>query len=151
MTVPTGYFEDFQEGMTFQTAGRTITEADIVNFAGLSGDYNPIHTNAAYAATTRFGQRVAHGLLGLSVVSGLATQVGFMGEMVEAFLDIEWKFREPVFPGDTIRAELKITETKAARRLGGGIVSFEITVRKQDGKQAARGVWRLLFKSRELA
>ncbi|MCZ7570377.1 MAG: MaoC/PaaZ C-terminal domain-containing protein [Ardenticatenaceae bacterium] len=148
MSTPSGYFEDFAEGMVFHTAGRTISEADIVNFAGLSGDYNPIHTNATYAAGTMFGQRVAHGLLGLSIASGLATQLGFMGDKVEAFLDLEWKFRQPVFIGDTIHAEIKIGETKAARRLGGGIVSFEINLLNQDDKQVGRGVWRVLFKSK---
>lgn len=148
MNVPSGYFEDFTEGMIFHTAGRTVTEADIVNFAGLSGDFNPIHTNAVYAAGTMFGKRVAHGLLGLAIASGLAVQLGFMGDKVEAFLDLEWKFRQPIFIGDTIRAEITVSETKPARRLGGGIVSFDVVLLNQDDKQTGRGTWRILFKSK---
>ena len=143
-----GYFEDFSEGLTFRTAGRTITEADIVNFAGLSGDFNPIHVNASYAEGTMFGQRIAHGLLVLSIASGLATGLGFMGEKVEAFLGIEWKFRAPVFIGETIHVELKVRETRAMPRLGGGIVTFDARVIKPDGSVAQRGEWSLLFKRR---
>jgi 3-hydroxybutyryl-CoA dehydratase len=143
-----GYFEDFSTGMTFVTAGRTVTEADIVNFAGLSGDFNPIHTNAAYAAGTGFEQRIAHGLLVLSIASGLATGLGFMGDKVEAFLGLEWKFRAPVFIGDTIHVEVQVEKTRAARRLGGGIVTFDVQVVKQDGARAQKGTWQLLFKRR---
>ncbi|MDQ4074783.1 MAG: dehydratase [Chloroflexota bacterium] len=143
-----GYFEDFTEGMTFTTAARTITEADIVNFAGLSGDFNPIHVNAAYAESTMFGQRIAHGLLVLSVTSGLTTGLGFMGDKVEAFMGLEWKFRAPVFIGDTIHVALAVSRTRASRRLGGGIVFFDIQVVKQDGTVTQKGDWQILFKSR---
>ena len=143
-----GYFEDFQEGMTFVTGGRTITETDIVNFAGLSGDYNPIHTNAAYAATTPFEQRIAHGLLGLSVASGLTTGVGFMGDKVEAFMGLEWKFRAPIFIGDTIHTKMSVKKTRNMKRLNGGLVNLDVEVVKQDGTTVQRGVWKLLFKSR---
>jgi 3-hydroxybutyryl-CoA dehydratase len=145
-----GYFEDFAEGMTFHSAGRTITEADIVGFAGLSGDFNPIHTNAAYAAGTMFEQRIAHGLLVLSIASGLATQLGFMGDRVEAFMGLEWKFRAPVFIGDTIQVELEVKSLRYMRRLGGGLVNFAIRVNKQDGSNVQRGDWELLFKSRPM-
>jgi acyl dehydratase len=143
-----GWFEDFTEGLTFHTAGRTITEADITNFAGLSGDFNPIHVNAAYAAETIFGQRIAHGLLVLSVASGLAVQGGFMGDKLEAFLSLEWEFRGPVFIGDTVQVELTVKELRPMRRLGGGFVTFQVRVNKQDGTTAQRGQWKLLFKSR---
>jgi 3-hydroxybutyryl-CoA dehydratase len=143
-----GYFEDFTAGMTFVTAGRTITEADIVNFAGISGDFNPIHTNAAYAAGTMFGQRIAHGILGLSIASGLATGLGWMGDRVEAFMGMEWKFRAPIFMGDTIRVEIKVTNSRAMSRLGGGIVMMAVEVKKQDDTVVQKGEWQLLFKSR---
>lgn len=143
-----GYFEDFAEGQRFRTAGRTIGEADIVRFAGLSGDFNPIHVNASYAATTMFGQRIAHGLLVLSVASGLATGLGFMGEKVEAFMGLEWKFRAPVLIGDTIHVEIAVASTRPMRRLGGGLVGFDVQVVKQDGTTVQKGNWQLLFKSR---
>jgi 3-hydroxybutyryl-CoA dehydratase len=148
MAAMQGYFEDFAEGITFRTAGRTITEADIVNFAGLSGDYNPIHVNASYAGATMFGQRIAHGLLVLSVASGLTTGLGFMGDKVEAFMGLEWKFRAPVLIGDTIHVEIKVGGLRSMRRLGGGIVSFDVQVVKQDGTTVQKGDWQVLFKSR---
>lgn len=146
-----GFFEDFVEGMSYRTGGRTITETDIVNFAGLSGDFNPIHTDAAYASTTMFQQRIAHGLLGLSMASGLATHLGFMGDKVEAFLGLEWKFRAPIFIGDTIHDEVRVTGLRAMPRLKGGVVTFAVAVVKQDGTTAQRGEWQILFKSRSQA
>jgi 3-hydroxybutyryl-CoA dehydratase len=143
-----GYFEDFTEGMRFLTAARTITEADIVNFAGLSGDFNPIHTNAVHAAGTMFGQRIAHGLLVLSIASGLTTGLGFMGDRVEAFLGLEWKFRAPVYIGDTIRVSLQVSDLRLMRRLGGGIVTMDVQVLKQDDTLVQKGEWQVLFRSR---
>ena len=72
------WFEEFEVGQRIHSAGRTVTESDIVNFAGLSGDFNRIHTDAEFSGETTFGQRVAHGLLGLSIASGLAVQTGMM-------------------------------------------------------------------------
>jgi 3-hydroxybutyryl-CoA dehydratase len=143
-----GYFEDFQTGTEFVTQGRTITEADVVSFAGLSGDFNQIHINAAYAASTQFGQRIAHGLLVVSIASGLAVQMGVMGDKVEAFRSLEWKFSAPVFIGDTIHCELTIGETKVMKRLGVGSVDFEVRVIKQDGSTVMRGNWLVLLKLR---
>lgn len=141
------YFEQFEEGLELEMRGRTITETDIVNFAGLSGDYNPMHTNAAFAAATPFGQRVAHGLLGLSVASGLAYQMGFLEGTVIAFTGLEWKFREPVFIGDTIRAHVKITKRREMKAAGGGFVTFEIKVLNQDNKVTQKGEWTVLVAS----
>ena len=143
-----GYFEDFEEGMRFRTAARTLTEADIVNFAGLSGDFNPIHVDAETASRTEFGQRIAHGMLVLSVATGLATSQGVVGEKVRAFLGLDWKFREPVMIGDTVHVELVVAQMRDARRLGGGLLTFDVRVLKQDGKVAQKGTWSLLLKKR---
>src|SRR5690606_25366483 len=91
------YFEDFAIGTRLRTAGRTITEADIVAFAGLSGDYNQIHTNAVYAAADTFGRRVAHGLLVQSIATGLAVQSGVIEGTVLAFRELDCKFSLPVY------------------------------------------------------
>ncbi len=144
-----GYFEDFQEGMTFETPRRTITEADIVNFAGVSGDFNPIHVDAVHAAGTMFGQRIAHGLLVLSVASGLCTQLGFLGDTVQAFLGLEWKFKAPVFIGDTLSVRLKVAGLRPLKRLGGGVVTFQVGVVNQKDEVVQTGSWQVLFKSRE--
>lgn len=142
------YFEDFQVGLKIHTVGRTITEADIVNFAGISGDFNQMHVDAEYSAKTFFGQRVAHGLLILSIVSGLAVQTGVMEGTVLAFREInEWKFQKPVFIGDTIHAELEVKETKDMRRIGGGTVVIEVSVKNQKEETVMKGILTVLVAS----
>lgn len=143
------YFEEFQLGMTIISPGRTVTESDIVSFAGLSGDYNLIHTDAEYSRETPFGARVAHGLLGLAIVSGLAVRTGVLEGTVLAFREInEWKFVRPVYIGDTIHALLEVTETKELRRLGGGAVSIDFDVRNQKDETVMKGNWKVLVASR---
>ncbi len=140
------YFEEFSVGDRVTTVGRTITEADVVNFAGLSGDYNQIHTDAHYAAQYDFGQRIAHGLLVQSIASGLAVQTGFIEGTVMAFRELDCKFSLPTFIGDTILVELEIVETKPLRRLGGGSITMKYSVLNQDGKVTQRGNWVMLVK-----
>ena len=143
------YFDEFQPGQRILTPGRTVTEADIVSFAGLSGDYNQIHVDAAYSAQAPFGQRVAHGLLVMSIASGLAMQTGVMEGTVLAFREInEWKFIKPVFIGDTVHAQLEVKETKDLRRIGGGSVSIEVSVMNQKDDIVMKGVWTVLIASR---
>lgn len=148
--IPTGprgmYFDEFEPGQKIVTAGRTITEADIVNFAGLSGDYNQIHTDAAYSARTPAGQRVAHGLLVASIVSGLAVQTGVMEGTVQFFREInEWKFIKPVFIGDTVHAVMEVTEIKEMRRIGSGVVTISFDVKNQNDETVMKGVWSVLI------
>lgn len=143
------YFEQFEVGKKVATAGRTITESDIVRFAGLSGDYNQIHTDAEYAAAGPFAERVAHGLLVQSIATGLAVQSGFIEGTVLAFRELSTKFSLPVFIGDTIHVALEIVEMKALPRLGGGQVVMKFTVLNQEGKAVQRGRWVMLIKSQE--
>jgi len=143
------WFEEFEVGQQIITPGRTITESDVVSFAGLSGDYNQIHTNAEFAGKTPFGQRVAHGLLGLSIASGLAMRTGFLEGTVIAFREINnWKFTNPVFFGDTIHAELNIIETKPIPRVGGGSLIIEIVVKNQHDDVTMKGTWTALVSSK---
>lgn len=142
------YFEDLELGSKIISVGRTITETDVVNFAGLSGDYNQIHTDQTHAVEQGFGQRVAHGLLILSIASGLAVQTGFMEGTVMAFRDLDTKFSAPVFFGDTIYVTLEISELKPLAKLGGGQVKLKVTIRNQDDKAVQKGTWTMLIKSR---
>ncbi|WP_420629060.1 MaoC/PaaZ C-terminal domain-containing protein [Candidatus Leptofilum sp.] len=142
------YFEQFEVGQQLVTAARTITETDIVRFAGLTGDYNQIHTDAEYAAKDTFGQRVAHGMLVQSIATGLAVQSGIIEGTVLAFREQTAKFSLPVFIGDTVHVELKITEIKALPRLGGGNINMKYAVYNQHGKAVQRGDWVMLIKSR---
>ncbi|GIV67275.1 MaoC/PaaZ C-terminal domain-containing protein [Caldilinea sp.] len=140
------FFEEFIVGDQTESVGRTITEADIVNFAGLSGDYNLIHTDAEYSKGQMFGQRVAHGLLVLSIASGLAVRLGFMEDTILAFRGLEWKFVAPVFIGDTIRVRVAVEATKAVPRLGGGIVTLKMEVVNQKDEVVNRGTWEVVCK-----
>ena len=143
------YFEDFEIGQNVITAGRTITEPDIVRFAGLSGDFNQIHTDAAYAAGGPFGERVAHGLLVQSIATGLAVQTGFIEGTVLAFRELTCKFSLPVFVGDTVHVTLEIVEKKAIPRLWGGQIIMKFRVLNQHGKAVQRGNWVMLVQGRE--
>ena len=143
------YFEEFEVGLEIETAARTITETDIVNFAGLSGDFNFIHTNAEAAKDTPFGQRVAHGMLVASIATGLAVQQGFIDGTTLAFRELEWKFTKPVFIGDAVHVQIKVIETKAMARLGGGLVVFDARVVNQNGDLVHKGVMKMLIKGRE--
>jgi len=142
------YFEEFEVGKTIVSAGRTITETDIVMFAGLSGDFTQIHTDAEYSRSSLAGQRVAHGLLCLSIASGLAVRTGFMEGTVQLFREVdEWKFIKPVFIGDTIHVIVAVVETKELRRMGSGLVTLEVDVRNQHEESVMKGIWRILVAS----
>jgi 3-hydroxybutyryl-CoA dehydratase len=142
------YFEEFNLGDAAVTTGRTVTEADIVNFAGLSGDFTQIHTDAEYARQSGFGQRIAHGLLGLAIVSGLLAQLGLLSGTVLAFRELAWKFSLPIFIGDTIHARATVRELKSVPRLKGGLVTFEIEVFNQSGSLVQRGNWVQLIRNK---
>lgn len=145
------WFEDLAEGFSGRSPARTVTDHDIIAFAGLSGDYNPLHTDDTYAAATPFGHRIAHGVLGLSIATGLAARMNIIDGTTLAFLGLDWKFRKPVFAGDTVHLEIEVTETKLARALGGGLVTFGIKLINQSGDIVQRGRWDILLKSRALA
>ena len=143
------FFEEFEVGQKIVSVGRTITESDIVNFAGVSGDFAQIHTDAAYSQNTPFGQRVAHGLLVLGIVSGLAMRTGFLEGTVMAFREInEWKFVKPVLIGNTIHVELDVKETKALPRIGGGSIAITLDVKNQKNETVMKGIWTVLVASK---
>lgn len=149
---PTGtFFEDFAPGQTLVTRGRTITESDIVQFGSLTGDFNPMHFDADYMQDHMLGQRVAHGMLTLSYAVGQAYQLGFIEQTVLSFRSVSMKFSAPVYIGDTIHAELTVTETKPAARLGGGTVTLGLRVIKQDGSVVQKGELVLLVASKSAA
>jgi len=144
------YFEEFTVGDEVISPGRTVTEADIVAFAALSGDYNQLHTDAEYAKDTIFGERIAHGLLGLSIASGLAARLGFIEGTAEAFRGLNWKFRGPIKIGDTIHIEAQVARKKEIQRLGGGIIVFDVAVVNQRDETVQKGQWTVLVKSKPL-
>ena len=143
------YFEEFTVGQKITSVGRTVTEGDIMSFAGLTGDYNQIHTDAAFAAGTQFGQRIAHGLLGLSIAVGLLMRTGVLEGTVLAFREIvEWKFIKPVFIGDTIHVEMEAKEMKSMPRVGGGLAHVALEVKNQQDETLMRGTLAVLVASK---
>lgn len=143
------FFEEFEVGQKIVTAARTVTETDIVMFAGLTGDFNQIHVDAEFSKTTPFGARVAHGLLGLSIASGLVVQTGFMEGTIMAFREVnEWKFIKPIFIGDTIHVDTNVIETKALPRIGGGSIVITLEVKNQKDETIMKGTWTALIMSR---
>jgi acyl dehydratase len=128
------YYEDFTAGVEHVTRGRTITESDVVNFAGLSGDFVELHTNEEYARQSPFGKRIAHGLLTLSISSGLMVQMNLITDTVLAFYGIDkLRFVKPVFIGDTIHVRKKVVDAMA-KSSEMGVVTFETTVLNQNGE-----------------
>ena len=149
ITVQRGlFFEEFTIGDSLVTSGRTITEADIVNFAALSGDWTSIHTDAEFAKGIMFGERIAHGALVLSIATGLAVRSGVIEGTVIAFRELMWKYSGVVKIGDTVRVRLQIAEKKAMPRLGGGSVLMNAEVINQRDETVQRGTWTMLVKSK---
>lgn len=144
------YFEEFSPGQTIITPARTITETDVVNFAGLSGDFNALHTDEEFARQTPYGKRIAHGMLGLSVATGLAARHGFIEGTALAFREVSWKFSAPVFIGDTIHLEAEVIELSPMPKLGGGLVVLKALMINQNGKTVQKGEWRVLMKSKSV-
>jgi acyl dehydratase len=142
------FFEEFEADYHIVTPSRTITEHDVCAFAGLSGDYNPLHTDAEFARGTLFGERIAHGMLGLSVATGLAARLGFIDGTALAFLGLDWKFRKPILLGDTIHVVVSVIQKKAMPSMGGGIVTFDVRVVNQRDEVVQKGSWSILVRSR---
>jgi acyl dehydratase len=141
------YFDDVAVGQSWESLGRTITEADIVNFAGLSGDFNPIHTDHEFAASTPFRRPIAHGLLVFSVGSGLGIFAPPMRTL--AILEIkEWRFHEPVYIGDTLRVRSEVLHKQPRGRGRRGVVTWRREIMKQDGKLAQAGITLTLVEGR---
>ena len=144
------YYEEYDVGQVLTTPARTITESDIVMFAALSGDWNPLHCDAEFARQGAFGQRVAHGMLVMSVAVALVMRGGYLEGTAMAFRDIgEWKFSLPVFIGDTIRVRCTMIEMRIMRRLGGGLVTMKAEILNQRDEVVQRGTWGVLVKSCE--
>lgn len=143
------YFEDFEEGMEFFTLGRTMTEADIVNFSGFTGDFNPLHTDVEYASKSMFGERIAHGMCGFSMATGLLVRLNLFEGTIVAFYGIdEWRFRTPIKIGDTIHVVAEVAEKEESKKEGRGFVAFRVDVRNQEGTSVMGGMVKVIVKKR---
>ena len=147
--MPGLYFEEFSVGQKITSVARTVAESDIMTFAGLTGDYNQIHTDAEFAKGTQFGGRVAHGLLGLSLAVGLLMRTGVLEGTVLAFREIvEWKFVKPVFIGDTLHVEMEAKKLKPMPRIRGGQALVALDVKNQKNETLMRGTLAVLVASK---
>lgn len=140
------YYEDFEIGHSYRTSSRTVTEADIVAFSGLSGDYNPLHTDESYAATTPFGTRVAHGPLGLAILTGLSARTGLFDGTTLAMLGLIWRFVGPIFPGDTVHGEMTIKAKRETSKPGRGIIERDIKLVNQRGEVVQEGIFTVMVR-----
>ena len=141
------FADDVEAGQEWDSLGRTITEADIVNFAGLSGDFNPIHLDHEFARATPFHRPIAHGLLILSMASGLALYSPPMRTM--AFVAIrDWQFRGPVFIGDTLRVKTRLAEKEVRARGRRAILTWHRQIVNQEGKVVQEGITLTLIEGR---
>ncbi|MHB1407100.1 MAG: MaoC/PaaZ C-terminal domain-containing protein [Desulfitobacteriaceae bacterium] len=140
-------FEQMNEGDEFFTSSRTITEADVVSFAGLSGDFNPLHTDEEWAkANTPFGTRIAHGVLIQSVATGMANQLGIFEGTTIAVIEMTSRFVGAVRFGDTIHTILKVGEKKESKKGDRGIINMGIEVRNQKEEAVLQGNWIIMLK-----
>lgn len=141
------YWEDWNIGAEFESPARTVTEADIVAFAGLSGDYNPLHINEEHCRNTIFGSRIAHGPLVYAIAAGLLFQLHLYDDTLIAFLGFEnLKFTKPVKPGDTIHARIKVLEKRETSNADRGVMKRQLQVLNQRGEVVQEGVQAFLLK-----
>jgi acyl dehydratase len=141
------YFDDIHVGEEYESPGRTVTETDIVLFAGLSGDYNVLHTDAEFMKQSIFGERIAHGLLGLAIQSGLFTRATEPYATL-AFIGLRWKFKGPIKIGDTIRLRARVSAKRETSKPDRGLVTVERTVLNQRGEVVQEGETDLLVERR---
>ncbi|HET7622163.1 MAG TPA: MaoC/PaaZ C-terminal domain-containing protein [Gemmatimonadaceae bacterium] len=145
------WFEDFAVGARYQTGSRTLGSGDIDAFATVSGDLNPLHLDEAYASGTPFGGRIAHGVLGLAVATGLLNQLGLTRGTLVALAGIRWDFRAAIRPGDVLHAELFVAEARPTRREDAGLVRLAARLLNQHDVEVQEGQLTMLVRRRETA
>jgi acyl dehydratase len=146
------YWEEWDIGAEFESPARTVTEADIVMFAGISGDYNPLHINEEYCKTMPFGTRVAHGPLVYAIAAGLLFQLHLYDDTLIAFLGFEkLMFTKPVKPGDTIRARIKVLEKRETSNPERGVMKRELKVLNQRDEVVEDALQAFLLKRKPAA
>ena len=143
------YWEEWKVGAEYFTSARTITEADIVNFAGISGDYNPLHIDEEFCRKTQFGTRIAHGPLIYSIAAGLLFQLHLYDDTLIAFLGFDsLKFTKPVKIGDTIHVRIEVLEKRETSKPDRGVMKRLLQVLNQNDEVVQEGVQAFLLKNK---
>lgn len=141
------YWEEWEIGATFESPARTVTEADIVNFAGLSGDYNPLHMNEEFCKNTQFGTRIAHGPLIYAIAAGLLFQMHLYDDTLIAFLGFDsLKFTKHVVAGDTVHARIEVLEKRETSKPDRGVMKRSLQVFNQRDEMVQDAVQAFLLK-----
>lgn len=142
------YLDDLEVGARYVTPTRTITETDVVWFAGMTGDYNELHTSREFTRETQFGRPIAHGLLGLAVSHGLMARSGILEGTGIAFLGVrDWQFKAPVYPGDTIHVCVTVLEVRPSRsKPDRGVAVFQVEVVNQEGTVVQAGTKSIMMR-----
>lgn len=139
-------YEEFELGAIYDTQARTITEADVVSFAGLSGDFNPIHTDAEAAKNGPFGERIAHGMLTVAMATGMANMTGLMAGTTIALMEQNIKYKGAVKFGDTVRLQMEVIEKRETSKPDRGVVKLAARVLNQRDELVVDMVWTQLMK-----
>lgn len=144
------FFEDLEVGQSWTSRARTVTETDVVGFAGLSGDFNPIHLDIESTKDGPYGRRIAHGVLGIAIATGFLDALGLFATTMAAMLGIdEWRFKAPIFIGDTIRLRMTIEAVRRTRSGTNGVVRRRLELINQDDIVVQHGVITVLIRCRE--
>lgn len=143
------YYEELDIGRRFETPRRTVIDADIANFAGLTADFNPLHMDELFAAESDFKGRITHGPMIVGMAFGLASRAGLMDGTVLGLLDIAWKFLAPVRPGDTISAVVTVLDKRLTKKPDRGVVTLQLDVLNQRGETVQVGTAKVLVRRRE--
>jgi acyl dehydratase len=139
-------FDELEIGAVFTSQGRTVTEADVVTFAGISGDFNPLHTDAEFGKKTPFGERIAHGMLLMAMATGMANWTGIFEGTTLALMEQVIKYKGAVKFGETVHLELEVVEKKTTSKPDRGVVSFAARMYNQNDDMVIDGVWTLLMR-----
>lgn len=143
------YLDDFEVGQSWTSPSRTITDADVTNFAGISGDFNPLHTDEEFAKKTQFGGRIFHGPGVFAIATGLESRLGIKEGTAIAFLGMTWSLKDAVKIGDTIHVEQQVAQVRpSASKPDRGIVTFDVQVVNQNGVVCQDGQWMVMFERR---
>ncbi|HKT77543.1 MAG TPA: MaoC/PaaZ C-terminal domain-containing protein [Sphingobium sp.] len=146
------YFDEMEVGQEWVSPGRTVTEYDILAFATLTSDMNPIHVDHEYCKTTSFGVPIAHGFLVASLAAGFGARMGIAEGTIVANLGISWRFPNPVKAGDTIHLVMSVKEKRPSKsRPGEGIIIRTYDVKNQRGETCALGEVAAIFKCKPTA